>query len=38
MTHAERAAGGLAWDLRKRWPHREPAPAELPAYLAPPVG
>lgn len=30
MTHAELAAGGLAWPLRKRWPHRAPAPAELP--------
>lgn len=34
MTHSELAAGGLGWELRKRWPHREPAPAELPAYLA----
>ena len=33
MTHAELASGGLAWELRKRWPHRTPAPAELPAYL-----
>lgn len=33
MTHAELAAGGLALDLRKRWPHRAPAAAELPAYL-----
>ncbi len=33
MTHAELAAGGLSWPLRKRWPHREPAAAELPAYL-----
>jgi uncharacterized protein (TIGR02246 family) len=32
MTHAELASGGLAWPLRKRWPHRAPAPAELPAY------
>lgn len=32
MTHAELAAGGLAWKLRKRWPHRGPALAELPAY------
>src|SRR3984885_2530659 len=32
MTHAELAAGGLAWRRRKRWPHRTPAPAELPAY------
>jgi uncharacterized protein (TIGR02246 family) len=32
MTHAELAAGGLAWELRKRWPHRAPAAAELPAY------
>jgi hypothetical protein len=37
MTHAELAAGGLAWPLRKRWPHRDPAPAELPAYLAGPA-
>jgi 3-phenylpropionate/cinnamic acid dioxygenase small subunit len=36
MTHAELAAGGLAWPLRKRWPHRDPAPAELPAYLRAP--
>lgn len=34
MTHAEHAAGGLAWELRKRWPHRAPAPAELPVYLS----
>ena len=34
MTHAELAAGGLAWELRKRWPHRAPAPAELPVYLS----
>ena len=34
MSHAELAAGGLALELRKRWPHRAPAPAELPAYLA----
>jgi hypothetical protein len=33
MTHAELASGGLSWKLRKRWPHRAPAPAELPAYL-----
>jgi hypothetical protein len=33
MSHAELAAGGLAWELRKRWPHRDPAAAELPAYL-----
>jgi SnoaL-like domain len=32
MTHAELASGGLARPLRKRWPHRAPAPAELPAY------
>ena len=32
MTHAEHAAGGLGWELRKRWPHRAPAAAELPAY------
>ena len=30
MTHAELAAGGLGQELRKRWPHREPARAELP--------
>jgi len=33
MTHAELASGGLAWDQRKRWPHRAPGRAELPAYL-----
>ena len=33
MTHAEHAAGGLGWELRKRWPHRSPAPAELPVHL-----
>ena len=33
MTHAEMAAGGLREPLRKRWPHREPMRAELPAYL-----
>ena len=33
MTHAELASGGLAWELRKRWPHRAPAPAELPVHL-----
>ena len=32
MTHAELASGGLARDLRKRWPHRAPARAELPPY------
>ena len=32
MTHAEHASGGLAWRLRKRWPHRAPATAQLPAY------
>jgi hypothetical protein len=32
LTHAELASGGLAWKLRKRWPHRAPALAELPAY------
>jgi hypothetical protein len=32
MTHAELASGGLGWRLRKRWPHRSPAPAELPAH------
>jgi SnoaL-like domain len=32
MTHAELASGGLGWQRRKRWPHRAPAPAELPAY------
>lgn len=37
MTHAELAAGGLASPLRKRWPHREPARAELPAHLAGPA-
>ena len=26
MTHAELASGGLAWELRNRWPHRAPAP------------
>ena len=34
MPHAELAAGGLGWPLRKRWPHRPPSAAELPAYLA----
>jgi len=34
MTHAELAAGGLAWPERKRWPHRAPARAELPGHLA----
>jgi hypothetical protein len=33
MTHAELAAGGLGWELRKRWPHRAPDVAELPAHL-----
>jgi hypothetical protein len=33
MTHAELAAGGLSGQLRKRWPHRAPSRAELPAYL-----
>jgi uncharacterized protein (TIGR02246 family) len=33
MTHAELASGGLALEQRKRWPHRAPARAELPAYL-----
>ena len=33
MTHAELASGGLGWDRRKRWPHRAPARAELPAWL-----
>jgi len=33
MTHAELAAGGLSLELRKRWPHREPVAAELPAFL-----
>jgi hypothetical protein len=33
MTHAELAAGGLTSDLRKRWPHRNPARAELPVHL-----
>lgn len=32
MPHADHAAGGLAWDLRKRWPHREPSAAELPRH------
>jgi hypothetical protein len=31
MTHAELASGGLGWELRKRWPHRAPGPAELPS-------
>ena len=35
MSHAELASGGLGWELRKRWPHRAPAPAELPVYLRP---
>lgn len=30
MPHAELAAGGLGWDLRNRWPHRSPGPADLP--------
>ena len=33
MSHSELASGGLAWELRKRWPHRAPARAELPAYV-----
>jgi len=33
MTHTELAAGGLSGQLRKRWPHRAPTRAELPAYL-----
>ena len=33
MSHAELASGGLTGRLRKRWPHRAPAAAELPAYL-----
>ena len=33
MTHAELASGGLGWDQRKRWPHRAPSRAELPAWL-----
>lgn len=38
MTHAELAAGGLTQELRKRWPHRDPAAAELPVfYLTPGV-
>jgi SnoaL-like domain len=36
MTHAELAAGGLTHPLRKRWPHREPAAAELPAFFPSP--
>lgn len=36
MTHAELAAGGLTQQLRKRWPHRRPVAAELPAFLLPP--
>jgi SnoaL-like domain len=35
MTHAELAAGGLTGTLRKRWPHRAPAAAELPVFLPP---
>lgn len=35
MTHSEMAAGGLRGDLRKRWPHRPPARAELPAHAEP---
>lgn len=34
MTHTELAAGGLGFELRKRWPHRPPAAAELPVYLS----
>jgi uncharacterized protein (TIGR02246 family) len=34
MTHAELAAGGLTSNLRKRWPHRAPAAAELPVHLS----
>ncbi|GAB2485891.1 nuclear transport factor 2 family protein [Jatrophihabitans fulvus] len=30
LSHAELASGGLGWELRKRWPHREPSRAELP--------
>lgn len=37
MTHAELAAGGLRLDLRKRWPHRPPAPAELPVHAPRPA-
>jgi len=33
MTHADRAAGGLARPLRKRWPHRDPQPAHLPVHM-----
>lgn len=33
MTHTERAAGGLARPLRKRWPHREPGAAHLPIHI-----
>jgi len=36
MTHAELAAGGLKHELRKRWPHREPAAAELPTFFLSP--
>lgn len=30
LTHAELAAGGMGWELRNRWPHREPGAADLP--------
>ncbi len=36
MSHAELAAGGLTQELRKRWPHREPAAAELPVFFMSP--
>ena len=36
MSHAELAAGGLTHELRKRWPHREPAAAELPVFYVSP--
>lgn len=35
LSHAEVAAGGLGWELRNRWPHREARPAELPADMRP---
>jgi 3-phenylpropionate/cinnamic acid dioxygenase small subunit len=36
MSHAELAAGGLSHEQRKRWPHRDPAPAELPVFFMSP--
>jgi SnoaL-like domain len=36
MSHAELAAGGLTQELRKRWPHRDPAAAELPVFFLTP--